>query len=94
MATWQVMDFWEQIARGKERLSRFEDATVWRMRAAGEPWGKIESHIKKTRAMTGRECFGPEPETILRACLMCREDFRASSKFQRMCERCKKRAYA
>lgn len=94
MATWQVMDFWEQIARGTERLSRFEDATVWRMRAAGKPWDKIERRIKNTRAIVNRECFGPEPHTILRACLMCREDFRAGSKFQRMCERCRKRAYA
>lgn len=86
------MNFWEKIARGHDKLSKFEDALVWRLRGENMPWDKIERRIKNTRAIVGRECFGPAPHTILRACLLCREDFKAKTKFQRMCERCRKRA--
>ncbi len=87
-----MADFWRNIATNQERLTPSEDALVWRLRGENMPWDKIERRIKKTRAMTGRECFGPEPRTILRACLLCREDFKAKTKFQRMCERCRKKA--
>lgn len=86
------MNFWEKIARGHDKLSKFEDATVWRLRGENMPWDKIERRIKNTRAIVDRECFGPAPHTILRACLLCREDFQAKSKFQRMCERCRKKS--
>jgi hypothetical protein len=87
-----VGDFWREIATNQVRLTPSEDALVWRLRGENMPWDKIERRIKNTRAIVDRECFGPGPETILRACLMCRDDFRAVSKFQRMCERCRKRA--
>lgn len=43
------MNFWERIARGHDKLSKFEDATVWKMRAAGESWDAIEQRINAIR---------------------------------------------
>lgn len=43
------MNFWEKIARGHIRLSKFEDRTIWRMRAAGESWDAIEERINALR---------------------------------------------
>jgi hypothetical protein len=43
------MNFWEKIARGHIRLSKFEDATLWKMRAAGESWDAIEERINALR---------------------------------------------
>ena len=68
MATWQVMDFWEQIARGKERLSRFEDWTVWKMRAAGDDWDVIEERInalRRNRALADASCKALQEMTAL-----------------------------
>lgn len=87
-----MADFWRDIATNQERLTPSEDALVWRLRGENMPWDKIERRIKNTRAIVDRECFGPAPKTILRACLMCRDDFQAKSRFQRMCDRCRRRA--
>ena len=43
------MNFWEKIARGHDKLSKFEDWTVWKMRAAGERWDAIEERINALR---------------------------------------------
>ncbi len=43
------MNFWEKIARGHIRLSKFEDATLWKMRAAGDDWHAIEERINALR---------------------------------------------
>ena len=43
------MNFWEKIARGLDKLTKFEDATVWKMRAAGESWDAIEERINALR---------------------------------------------
>ena len=43
------MNFWEKIARGLDKLTKFEDATVWKMRAAGDDWNAIEERINALR---------------------------------------------
>ena len=43
------MNFWEKICRGHILLTPFEDATVWKMRAAGESWDAIEERINALR---------------------------------------------
>jgi len=43
------MNLWERIARGQVRLSRFEDATVWRMRAEGKSWDEVEAWFNTYR---------------------------------------------
>ena len=43
------MNFWEKIARGHDKLTKFEDATLWKMRAAGDDWDAIEERINALR---------------------------------------------
>jgi predicted NAD-dependent protein-ADP-ribosyltransferase YbiA (DUF1768 family) len=43
------MNFWERIARGHDKLTKFEDATLWKMRAAGDDWHAIEERINALR---------------------------------------------
>ena len=43
------MNFWEKIARGHIRLSKFDGATVWKMREKGESWDAIEERINALR---------------------------------------------
>ena len=43
------MNFWEKIVRGHDKLSKFEDWTVWKMRAAGDDWDAIEERINALR---------------------------------------------
>jgi hypothetical protein len=45
----EQVNFWERIVRGHIRLSKFEDATLWKMRAAGESWDAIEERINALR---------------------------------------------
>ena len=43
------MNFWEKICRGHILLTPFEDALLWKMRAAGKSWDAIEELINALR---------------------------------------------
>lgn len=44
------MSIFQDIAAGKTRLKRGEDALIWRMRAAGRDWPEIEAAMLERRA--------------------------------------------
>ena len=62
------MNFWEKIARKLDKLTKFEDATVWKMRAAGESWDAIEERINALRqncALADASCKALQEMTAL-----------------------------
>lgn len=59
--------FWEAIASGRDRLTLYEDALVWRMRARDRPWHRIAARILELRSI---DACNPSPRSraqILRA---------------------------
>jgi hypothetical protein len=62
------MNFWEKIARGLDKLTKFEDRTIWRMRAAGDDWDAIEERInalRRNRALADASCKALQEMTAL-----------------------------
>jgi hypothetical protein len=77
-----VGGFFDRVARGEERLSRWEDQFVWDCRAAGAWWSHIAQAILERRARR-REIVAKARKGRERSCVLrWREEYRRERREQ------------